>query len=323
MMDFTGLLLGYKKNRPLTDAERKNQLKQKERLELPLNYDLCVTRLNSTFMETVDRYYAWRGVLTMMMGVFILLCGVGYMDLVWITVTRWGQPDENPEEAMLFLLVTGMILLTSMGVYSWIALKETLTFTHFPIRLNRKTRKVYVFRPGRPGRPILTADWDKLFVTMTPCKGSGTGLNRNWDIRAHVMADDGETVLDTFAFDFVWHGGELDVLRGHWEFLRRYMEDGPEQAHTLVDVCMPIAEHRETLRCSFNRFYVNFLGGGLWLWYMLLPYWLLCVVGRIVSMWTSKVPVWPEHIQAECRIEADDPYVKDERSNQKKELYPI
>lgn len=318
-MNFTGLLLGYKKNRPLTDAERKNQLKQKERLELPLNYDLCVIKLNSTFMETVDRYYAWRGVLTPVMGIFILMCSLAYLSFLWITFTRWGQPDE--EGAVLFLLVTGGVLFSSIGVCAWIALKETFTFTHFPIRLNRKTRKVYVFRPGRPGRPILTADWDKLFVTMTPCP-KGTGPSQDWDIRAHVMADDGETVLDTFAFDFVWDDGELDVLRGHWEFLRRYMEDGPEDAHKLVGVCMPIAEHRETLRFSLNRFHVNFMGG-LWLWYMLLPYWLLCVVGRIISMWTSRVPVWPEHIQAECRIEAGDPCVKDASMNQKDRLYQI
>lgn len=321
MMNFTGLLLGYKKNRPLTDAERKNQLRQKERLELPLNYDLCVIKLNSTFMETVDRHYAWRGTLTPVMAIFIYSCAVTYLSFICTTVIRWGLPDENPQEVMLFLLATGIVLFSSMAICAWIALKETFTLTHFPIRLNRKTRKVHVFRPGRPGRPILTADWDKLFVTMTPCP-KGMSFTQDWDIRAHVMADDGETVLDTFAFDFVWDDGELDVLRGHWEFLRRYMEEGPEDAHKLVGVCMPIAEHRETPRFSLNRFHVNFMGG-LWLWRMLLPYWLLCVVGRVISMWTSKVPVWPEHIQAECRIEADDPYVKDESNNEKDRLYEI
>ncbi|ALN87249.1 hypothetical protein LC55x_3998 [Lysobacter capsici] len=321
MMNFTGVLLGYEKNRPLTDAERENQLRQKERLELPLSDDLCVIKLNSTFMETVDRYYAWRGTLTMLMGGAAALCGVGYMGFVWTTVTRWGRPDENPQHAMLFLLVTGIMLFSGAGVYAWYALKETFTFTHFPIRLNRKTRKVHVFRPGRPGRPILTADWDKLFVTLTPCP-MGRG-NRDWNILAHVMADDGETVLDTFAFSFVRDVGELDVLRGNWEFLRRYMEDGPEQAWRLVHVCMPIAEHRESLRFSFDRLHVHFMGVGLWVWYPLLPFWLLCVVGRIVSMWTSKVPVWPEHIQAQCRIEADDPYVKDESTNPKEGIYSI
>ncbi len=196
---------------------------------------------------------------------------------------------------------------------AWLSSPEFLTCTHFPIRLNRKTHKVYVFRPGRPNKPILVADWDKLFFTLGRCN-KGVEPGQNWDIRGHVLAGDGKTVLDTFAFSMYWNEGDLEGLRAHWEFLRRYMEDGPQEAYKLVQVCLPIAEHRETLRFALNRFYLNFKGG-LWLWIMLLPFWLLCVLGRWVAGLTCRTPVWPADIEAACRIEPNDPYVKNASMN--------
>jgi hypothetical protein len=35
-----------------------------------------------------------------------------------------------------------------------------------------------------------------------------------------------------------------DFVRAHWEFVRRYMEDGPEAVSSLVKFCMPIELQR-------------------------------------------------------------------------------
>jgi hypothetical protein len=207
--------------------------------------------------------------------------------------------------------VISAIVLPTAAAMLLMALQESFTYTHFPILLNRKNRKVYVFRPSRPNRPILVADWDKLFFTLGRCnKGSTPG--QNWDIRAHVLADDRKTVLDTFSFSY-FSTSQEQVL-SHWEFLRRYMEDGPQEEFRQVEVCMPIAEHRETLRFALNRFYVNFKGG-LGLWIMLLPVWLVCVLGRWLGGLTCRTPIWPADIEAACRIDANDPFVKDEHMN--------
>ena len=48
---------------------------------------------------------------------------------------------------------------------------------------------------------------------------------------------------------------------------------------------------------------------------MLLPFWLLFIVGRWLAQQTDRIPVWPENIERECRIESNDPYVKDASTN--------
>ena len=57
------MFFGYRRNRELTNDERAMQLRQKQRLDIAPIYQLAVIRLNSAFLDSVDRYYAWRGVL--------------------------------------------------------------------------------------------------------------------------------------------------------------------------------------------------------------------------------------------------------------------
>jgi hypothetical protein len=34
-------------------------------------------------------------------------------------------------------------------------------------------------------------------------------------------------------------------------------------------------------------------------------------IGRVIAMPTCKIPVWPQEIEEECKIEPDDPYIRD------------
>ena len=63
-MDYFGLIQKFKINRELTDEERTNQLKRKQRLEVVPTYGLAVTRMNSTFLESVDKFYGDKGFLS-------------------------------------------------------------------------------------------------------------------------------------------------------------------------------------------------------------------------------------------------------------------
>lgn len=312
-MDFTGMMLGYKKNRSLTDEERTLQLKQKQRLNIEPNYDLCTIQLNGIFLESVDRYYAWKGVLFTFMTTVLTGLLVGCSVVMYIIANRVGTESSGDKIGDVIFISIFVLAFTPVFVlFVWTALKESFTYTHFPIRLNRKNRKVYVFRPGRPSKPILVADWDKLFFTLGRCNRGAADIAQLWDIRAHVVAADGITVLDTFAFSPFTVRQE--DLRSHWEFLRRYMEEGPQEAYSLVKVCLPIANQRESFRIAANRFYLNFKGG-LGLWFAFLPLWLLCMVGRWIAGLTCRCPVWPEDIERECQIDPDDPYRKDASMN--------
>jgi len=54
----------YQTNRLLAAEEKQNQLKQDVRVDVEPHYQLSVIRMNSTFLESVDRYYGGRGYAT-------------------------------------------------------------------------------------------------------------------------------------------------------------------------------------------------------------------------------------------------------------------
>ncbi len=314
-MDYTGMrLLGtrYALNRPLTDEERENQLHQKVKLDVEPLAQMSVVKLNSTFLESVDRYYAWRGYLFFVMT--LLLGGVVFFFLLMVNSILGrlvhGSGLTTPAQDLGFLALMAFICVPPMIFLVFADLQESFTYTYFPIRLNRKLGKAYVFRPGRPNKPILVADWNKLFFTLGECQ-VGLIPGQNWDIRAHVLADDGRTVLDTFAFS--WFTMSKDNLRRHWEFLRRYMTDGPQSIVDQVHVCMPVADRRESLKFAFQRFHANFEGdAGTWV--VLFPLWLASILARWIAGLTCRVPRWPQEIERACRIEAGDPCVRDASS---------
>jgi hypothetical protein len=303
-VEYTGLTVKFKVNRPLSEREREERLDVKRRLDQKLAYQLSVTRLNSTYLETADKFYGWRGFLT-----FIVGLGSGLL-VVALGLLAWGVSKatlaELIEFAWLFLLAT--IVLTSALVLAVLFLrKESFAFTHYPIRFNRKNRTVYVFRHNGT---VLEAKWDNIFFTL----GRGMYLSGKpeLDIRAHILDADGTTVRETFALGT--HTSELDFIQGYWELIRRYMEDGPQAISPTVEFFMPIVDRKETVKFSLYRVWAhdwfNFVT--LVLFFPLaIPVWL----GRLFAMHTSKIPEWPAEVEAACRIEPGDPFERDARHN--------
>nr|WP_302444145.1 hypothetical protein [Hafnia alvei] len=87
-MDYDGLIINYKwrGQQTLTQDERDHQLKQGVALDLNsqrIADDLSVIRLTSGYMELVDKYYQFKGVLTsVMLSMFILS--------TWVVFRFWG-----------------------------------------------------------------------------------------------------------------------------------------------------------------------------------------------------------------------------------------
>ncbi len=318
-MDYYGLIGDFKINRSLTDEERTNQLKQKQRLNVDPIYQLVVTRLNSTYLESVDKYFGWKGfasfwilaVLTMLVS---FVGGLALMLLIapalpsGSDIKLYFDPNglrQSPEFGVYF----GMFLLClPVIIFSiWALRKESFAYTHYPIRLNRKNRMVYVFRKNGS---VLAAQWDDLFFTLA--RGPFMTSRAQLDILGHVLAADGQTVVETFAFS---NGGEdKSLLLRHWEFLRRYMKEGSEESASLVKIFMGVTDKRETAKQSFYRMWINF-GFGHVIGFLMLPLSILIWLGRLFAMRTSKVPVWPVEVEAACYIEPGDPFERDERNN--------
>jgi hypothetical protein len=320
-MDFAGLIGKFPTHRQLTDQERVHHLHPQQRLDLAPHYQLGVIRMNSTYLELVDKWYGSKGLLTTI-GFAILAIAIGVLGLpliggVWDGVA--GAPVAGDDQASSMLLSDiGMLLLlvlpTSWAAV-WLSRKESFAYTHYPVRFNRKTRMVYVFRTNGT---VLSIPWDRVFFTLAQVDH----LSNYWNIIGHVMAADGTTVTESFALSISEMGAPDGVLvmRSHWEFVRRYMEDGPASLTDQVQFCLPINRRRESWSLGAQRLLANSSNSPLWM----LPITifsmavdLLTVPFRYFAMRTSKVPTWPADVEATCAIDDDDPYAieGDERGN--------
>ena len=292
--DYAGLTRKFKVNRRLTEQEREQRLRQEDRLDVDPTDQLSVIKLNSTYLETVDRYYVVKGWLTMWMGVAVI---VTLMILALVLLPVFDRPSEFSD--WWFLPVLGVPACAAMfGVAWWLFSKEARQYTHYPIRVNRKSRMAYVFRQDGS---ILSANWDRLFFTLG--KEAGIYGVPLYDIRGHVLANDGETVTETFTFAAV---ESAEIVTRHWELLRRYMENGPQEAHAQVRYCMPVDGRKETFRQGLWRL----MEAEWFLKYLLFPLVLIVACCRWLAMRMGQLPLWPEWVEAECAIAADDPYIK-------------
>ena len=211
-------------------------------------------------------------------------------------------------------LVTSLLFMGSFtGLICWGMLtllrKESFNYTHYPIRYNRKTGMVHYFRPDGEIRSV---PWRDVFFTVA----SGSNL---WGIRGHVLADDGVTVVDTFGVGDTGtlrsHAADPDTgqyeyadrMRSHWEFIRRYMEEGPAEASQIVRFCVPVTDRKETPAGAFHRAFGLFRGSSIFQ-IVMAPFCLWMFLGRLIAIATSQIPQWPAEINAACAIEPNDPY---------------
>lgn len=296
-MEYTGLIQKFKVNRSLTEEERRLRLDQRKRLEIQPEHQLSVIRMDSTVLELVDLYFAWKGALTTVVVVasFLLVWMIG--DMAHVTFTTPGRIDSD----WPYLLPLGLLVLGALLFFGWVCHFECFRYTHYPLRFNRKTRKVHVFRTDAT---VLTADWDKLFFCLGRCY-----QQRHWTIQGHVLAADGTTVLETFSFPQPAFGEkERELLRHTWEFVRRYMDEGPAPLLAQTPVVLPIADKREGFRFGWHRTHA------IWT-LLLLPVYVLFYPGRWIAMRTSKIPRWPKEVDAQSGVAADDRCVRDASTN--------
>lgn len=305
MSTFSGYGMGPKGflvNRLLDENERTNHFNIKIPVSENINYELSLIKLNSTFVECVDKWYAMRGFLAMAGGVVSsILAGVIILALYAMAASGF---------LGYFLLVPVAL------VAAWLPLKlflsDAFTYTHYPIRLNRQNRQVYAFR--RDGT-VFKAGWDDLYWTIYKATHVGGG---DVNVMGHLLDKDGVTVKESIALSEVSIGREgEDKVKTQFEFFRRYMEDGPgpvlEALKPTPLIMLPgIDKKKESWRFGWERITLHENGSmiGMVLYQVIaLPMSLF----RWIVMRTSKIPQWPQWVEDECRIDPDDPWIRDER----------
>ena len=301
-MDKTGLIWKFPVNRELTQPEKDHHLPLDRPVVIPGNV-MTTIKMNSTYLECCDKFYFGKGEITAT-GLFTCIGCCIILTVPLLNIINFPPRSEASFNEWLlfaiFVYATGIPTLLTLW-FTGLS-KEVFRYTHYPIRFNRKTRMVHVFRLDGT---VMSESWDKLYFTI----GLGEEYKESKEVRGHRLAEDGKTVLETFALPYV--ACEMRP-RKQWEFVRRYMEKGPAEVLPYIDHVLDVELGQPGKRESFAHGYKMFsttisnLG-----FYLFFPLTFPGVIGRWIAMRTCKQPVWPAEINAECAIEPNDPYLVD------------
>ena len=299
-MNIVGIDL-FPRNRPLNEDELAHRLDQKVVADVEPHYQLSVIKMNSCYLDCVDRDFGGRGfaLAASLLGFSLFL--FAFLFFVYESLAGGGASADianDPWQDILFF----SFLLTLITVFLWwSASSEICRYTHYPIRFDRRNGLVHFFTPQGD---LVTAEWGKLFFTFGR-------YGRQADVRGHVLGDDGKTVLWSFALSYsdVQVARERpNLLMRHWEFIRRYMEDGPQAVTGQVQFCMPVDGCREKFKSGAERVFAEIVGAPFFMLPVLYIFGLIHICARWLVMRSSKIPRWPEEIEKLCAIEPNDPY---------------
>ncbi|AXM40901.1 DUF6708 domain-containing protein [Xanthomonas oryzae] len=255
---------------------------------------LSLISINSTYIDWIDRRFLYRGMLNMSI-VFIGVIGFLIFSLVCLF-----KMFEGGRTVLAFATVAAFSAFMGFLLYSLLLKNEFFRYVYYPIRFNRKTRKIYVFREKRDGG-LLIVPWEEVFFHI----GRGTDMKFLRDIRGEIL--DGDIVKDTFALG---HCAERDEpVKEMWEFIRRYMEEGPEAvAEHPLDKYVELSVAPTWKNCLISA--VGFTNATTpFKRVLLFPFIGTFTVVRWLVFKSCKQPVFPPEVEAECQVEPNDPHI--------------
>ncbi|MHA7848447.1 DUF6708 domain-containing protein [Serratia sp. D1N4] len=301
-MNYTGLYSPFSLNRPLSEEDIKYQLRQdfsgmgkSDSLALA---DDAVIKMNSTYLELVDKYYNDRG----MPEIFTFILSSMFISAaflcIYFSIVELVKPVGSVFGFFAYLFMS--IPSGAFGFFCYRLLRKSwFTWTHYPVRFNRKTQMVHVFKLDGS---ILSVPWQEVFFTRGR---AGRGPMPECSIDGYILAEDKQTVLDTFSLGF---STERRELVKNWALIYSYMNvDCLEELKDIIALCPPIAEKKESY--LFGLQYMMRVDSRLeWFFTLtLLPLTLLGSVARYIAMRTSKIPSWSAEVEADCQFDPNDP----------------
>ena len=180
-----------------------------------------------------------RGVITIIFACIFAFIFKGLFATVYISINKITSGQKYSGGALggsdYFFIVlfstAWLIFLIAFLKYSigYVRL-ESFTTRRIVVRFNRITRQVYLLRPEDLGG-FRIMDWNKTEViidkNMSELEGTGGFLVLAWDKGDGV--DLGGTPTDNVEVTFVGKPTRnASELLAFWEYIRRYMEDGPD-----------------------------------------------------------------------------------------------
>ncbi|MGE8289196.1 MAG: DUF6708 domain-containing protein, partial [Stenotrophomonas sp.] len=177
---------------------------------------------------------------------------------------------------------------------------DLFSYRYYPVRFNRLTKKIYIFRGRRAGGELVLPWGGKsLFFHI----GRGTQNKALCDLRCHVLDKNG-LIVDTFTVGvFV---DDPIRIRERWEFINRYMEGGggaaaPQDVDKIITLSV-----KNSLVNSY-RWSCFLLGRALFPFrYILFPLYGSLALTRWLVMATCAIPRFSAATEVESEFDPDD-----------------
>jgi len=260
-----------------------------------------VFAFNDTYMEIrCGGSEEKRGIITLM-----TIGGLGPMTYAWLKITfgsiylNVSQPEFLSIVSVLFS--TYMLSLGSATYYFYakygfrFTRLEMLTSRHLIIRFNRKTQQVHLHRPSYCGG-IVTFPWKITGSTALYPEDDSLSLGMRLVLIWHPSLT-GLPHMEMAMLGKQGQGGS--EIRDEWEFIRRYMEEGPD--------AVPRPRLSTQLPSPIQAFSAQFEGLGRffrkssWLFKVVLlmvwPAFVIVGTGHWLSLLLCWRPRWPKVIR--------------------------
>ena len=195
---------------------------------------------NQTYIDVRTPNDEKRGALTLAAGsagiLLISMFAVIAMSLLETIIET--HASSFPWSAYIFSFVALPVSGASLYLYFKYAFPhlrlEAFTARRLIVRFNRITRKVYLLRPKHLGG-VVALDWDKadacLDPTISEAECIGGFVLLGWEKESHGVFDAEGQPKDDFEITFVGKPTRnASELLAFWEYIRRYMEYGPDAA---------------------------------------------------------------------------------------------
>ncbi|MGA6537207.1 DUF6708 domain-containing protein [Stenotrophomonas sp. NPDC101269] len=297
----TGWYPAFKYRRALSPEELQCELPQIETGTLTPDDSLGLVRFNSTFMEFVDRTFKIKGMAATLCA--MVVSSINIFGLSALVVKAHGMSGGLMQEA----IPVGIVALAVFGAQALIWTVhfrcDVFQYTHYPVRFNRVTRRIYFFRHNGPDG-VVVVPWGSPYAFFHIGRGGQDPSLR--DLRCHLL-DRHRQVQQTFTIGHFWNHD--DDIREQWALICRYMKDGPEHCFDdPLDRVITLSP-KSTLR---NCWMLVCLMMGTTLfplrYTLMFPIYGALTLSRWITFKTCRAPVFPPELEAECAIAPDDPY---------------
>ncbi|MDD0973273.1 DUF6708 domain-containing protein [Pseudomonas fontis] len=260
-----------------------------------------------------------RGVITFFVGGIGMMLIYMFLGLLFIYLNQVFTGYDSAGDALLrsdyfFAPLVLVIPAIALVVYYKYAFRhlflEAFTARRLIIRFNRITRKVYLLRPNYLGG-LRIMDWDKtqplIEKNMTQSEGMGGFVVLCWDKGdgTDLAGNPTDDIELTFVGKPTRNARELLAF---WEYIRRYMEVGPEEAPPPKKLISKFPWPWLSLKAAWGLDTSFLRHSALWVFVllncMLLPAILIHAVGHWVSLLLCYEPRFPKAIENAGRDEA-------------------